>query len=197
MLGKKDSFAVSKLVDFWSRNLDRIPIWARNPNWYRDQAKALNDEGEIGFEILGSKAEQAVPALMKLYERNVSLHSQEATSRALIAIGPTAQRLALPLFLQSAESSNAAVRVVGVLAIFGMSENQQQVVPVLVNTLADANFMIRIVAAKGLARFGTNAQEAVPALVQLLNDNNRLVRFEAGDALSKIVPKAGSKTGVN
>jgi HEAT repeat protein len=196
MLAKKDSFVVSSLVIFWNRNLDRIPIWVRQPSWFRNQAAVQNYEGEIGFEILGSKAEQAVPALMKLYEQNISPQSREDTRRALFAIGPTAQRLALPLFLQSAASSNAAVRETGVWAISEMSENQSQVVPVLVNALTDSNLMTRLIAAKGLARFGTNAQEAVPILTQLLNDNNRRIRDSAGDALNKIAPKAASKGGV-
>ena len=159
----------------------------------------LNEEGELGFEILGSNAEPAVPALMKLYEQNISPQSRAATSRALIAIGPVAQRQALPLFLQSAASSNAAVRQMGVLAMFGISqsENQPRMVPVLVNALADTNFMTRTVAAKMLGRFGTNAEGAGPALVRLLNDNDRRVRMEARSALDKIAPKAAFTAGAN
>jgi len=70
MVGKRDSFMVSTLVGFWSRNLLTIPIWARNPGWYRNRAVVLNEDGELGFEILGSNAEQTIPALMKLYEQS-------------------------------------------------------------------------------------------------------------------------------
>jgi hypothetical protein len=53
-------------------------------------------QGEIGFKILGADARQAVPDLMRIYERTVSMDSPEcmesqvAVSRSLIDIGPPA-----------------------------------------------------------------------------------------------------------
>jgi hypothetical protein len=196
MLSKKDSPAVSGLVELWRRYLYSLPLWIRYPSWYRNQAAVLNDEAVLGFEILGADAQGAVPALVTLYDQNVSPRSQFATSRALNAIGPEAQRTAIPSFLRAAASSNAPVREVAVWALYGVDVQNQQVVPALVNALSDTNFAIRLVAARGLGHFGTNAQQAVPALVRLMNDPSTRVRPDATNALKKIDPAAAAKAGV-
>jgi HEAT repeat protein len=194
MLSERDSFTFSNLITFWNRSLDRVPIWARYSRLYRKPAGAINYEAEIGFEILGFRAEQAVPALMKIYEQNFSQASQQATAQALAAIGPKAQQEAFPLFLRFTASSNSAERETAVFAIYQMSGNQAQMLTIFTNALTDANFMTREIAIKGLARLGTNAQEAVPALTQLLSDNDRFIRHTASEALSKIAPAAFSKS---
>ena len=193
MLGQQDSRTFSNVMTIWNRNIDRLPIWARSEGLYRKPADVLNYEAELGFEILGSRAESAVPALLKLYQQNVSRSSQQATAHALVAIGTNAQKQSFPFFLQSAASSNSAERFVAVWAISEMNENQSGLVAVLTNALTDANFMTRTIAIKRLARLGTNAGEAVPALIQLRNDKNRSIRFEAEEALNKIAPKAALK----
>jgi hypothetical protein len=196
MLGKKDSSGVSKLVDLWNRRLYSFPHWMRYPGWYRNQAANLNEDAELGFEILGADAHEAVPALISLYEQNISPHSQAATSRALNAIGPAAQRMAIPSFLRAAASTNAPMREVAVWALYGVHTEPRLVVPALVNALSDTNFLIRLVAARALGDFGTNAQEAVPALVTLLSDPSSRVRPNATNALKKINPEAAAKAGV-
>jgi HEAT repeat protein len=199
MLGKKDSSVVAGLVAFWNRHLVSLPLWLRHPPWYVNQAAFVNSEGALGFEFLGRDAEPAVPALIALYERNISPDSQVATSRALNAIGPEAQGMAIPSFLRAAASSNAPVREVAVMALFlidAAHADHRKVVPALVNALSDTNFFIRLVAANGLGRFGTNAQQAVPALARLLSDPDSRVRRVATNALKKIDPEAASKVGV-
>jgi len=196
MLGKKDSFVVSKLLALWNRHFSSLPRWARYPGWLRHQAAFLNNYAEHGFEILGADAQQAVPALIALYEQNVSPYSQVATSRALIAIGPAAQRMAIPSFLRAAASSNAPARNVAVQALSGVDAEQRQVVPALTAALSDTNFVIRMVAASGLGRFGTNAEQAVPALVLMLSDPSPQVRPEATNALKRIDPEAAARAGV-
>jgi HEAT repeat protein len=196
MLSKKDAPTISRLIELWNRHLYSLPRWIRYPSWYRNQAAVLNNEAALGFEILGPDAQQAVPALIELYEQNVSPHSQSATSRALNAIGPEAQRMAIPSFLRAAASSNPPVREVAVWALYGIDAQHQQVVPALVNALSDTNFVIRVVAARGLGHFGTNGQQSVPALVRLLNDPSSRVRPDATNALEKIDPEAAAKVRV-
>lgn len=196
MLRKKDSAVTSKLVYFWAWHLYSIPRWLRYPSWFRNQAANLNNEAELGFDILGPEAQQAVPALIAIYEENISPPSQAATSRALIGIGPAAEKVAIPSFVRAAASSNAAVREVAVFALSAVEVDPSMVVPALVEALGDTNFLARAVAANGLARFGTNAQLAVPALVPLLSDPNSHVRRSASIALKQIDPEASTKAGV-
>jgi HEAT repeat protein len=200
LLAKKDSFAVGKLVDFWDRHRYSLPAWVRYPGWYRNQAAALNADAVIGFEILRADAQQAVPALIRLYEQNVSPQSQAATSRSLNALGPAAQRLAVPVFSRAAGSSNVVERNAAVWALSEVDAERadpKQVLPALIKALGDTNFVIRIVAARSLARFGTNAADAVPALLRLLSDPNPRVRPDATNALRKIKPEAVAGTGVD
>jgi HEAT repeat protein len=196
MLGKKDSSIVAKMVGLWNRHYYSIPVWARHPGWYRNQAAFLNENAALGFKILAADAQQAVPALIRLYEQNISVHSQAATSRALIAIGPAAQRMAIPSFLRGAGSSNAPVREVAVWALSEIDTEPRLVVPRLVNALNDTNFVIRMVAAGGLGRLGTNSQRAVPALLLLLSDPSLDVRPEVTNALKAIDPEAAARVGV-
>jgi len=130
-------------VDLW----DRLPAWLGPPSWLRNQAGLAHGEAEIGFRILGAEARQAVPALIKLYEQDISLVSQDTTSNALISIGPAGQRLAIPSFLRGAASSNVPVRVNAVLALFQLDAEQLQVVPALVKALSDTIGFIRADAA--------------------------------------------------
>src|SRR5262249_14427422 len=119
--------------------------------------------------------------------------------RVLNAMGPEAQRTAIPIFVRVAGSSDAAERDVATWALFSVDAehaNQRLVVPALVNALADTNFVIRLLAATCLGDFGANAQPAVPVLVRLLNDPTSRVRPDATNALRKIDPEAAARAGV-
>ena len=79
-------------------------------------ADELNYRACSAFGVLRAKAQSAVPALISIYEQNISLASQFYVSRALIAIGPGATRTAIPSFLRGAANSNALVRKFAVRA---------------------------------------------------------------------------------
>jgi len=199
MLATKDSFVTSKLVGLWERRICRmeyLPFWVRYPGWFWNQAGTRNGNGASGFEILGTNAQQAVPALIRLYEQNISPRSQVATGRALNAIGATAQKMALPSFLREADSSDLMVRVAAVGALSCVDVEPQQVVPAVVRALRDTNWFTRQIAAIGLAHFGTNAQQAVPALASALSDTNTSVRTAAALSLKQIDPEAAAKAGL-
>jgi HEAT repeat protein len=180
----------------WTHAFHSLPNWVRYPEWYTDTAKMVNWKAALGFEILGAEAQQAVPALIAVYEQNISQCSQECTSLAIHAVGPAAQRTAIPSYLRAATSSNPAVRNVAILALRGVDVEQEQAVPALVRALSDTDYKVQMIAAGGLGRFGTNAQQAVPALVLLLNDPNSQVRLYAANALLKIDPATAAKVGV-
>jgi HEAT repeat protein len=199
MLGKKDSATKSRLLDFWGWHVQTnryLPAWVRYPGWWRNQAVIQQSEAEGGFRLLGADARQAVPALISLYEQNVSPFSQGATSRALNALGPAAQTMAIPSYLRAAASSNGEIREVAVLALHGVNAEHVEVVPALTQALSDTNALVRLVAADGVRKFGTNAQQAVPALVLLLSDRDARVCGAASYALKSIDPEAAEKAGV-
>ncbi|MGO8925639.1 MAG: HEAT repeat domain-containing protein [Limisphaerales bacterium] len=194
MLGKKNS----KLVDWWDRHISEIlylPVDVRYP-WYYHRAFYLHQEAEMGFKILGADAQQAVPRLIRIYEQNISESSQGSASRALIAIGPAAQRMAIPSFLRAAASSEAPVRSVAVCALSEVHVEPRVVVPVLARSLSDTNYFIRSVVAHGLGDFGADAKQVVPALVILLGDPDAGVRRGVTNALLRIDPEAAAKAGV-
>jgi len=196
MLRAKDSALFSKLIKLWNRHISEIhplPVWVRYPDWYQNQAACRNDEAAIGFMFLGTKAQPAVPALIKIYEQNISPRSQVAASRALIAIWPAAPT-AVPSFLRGVASTNETIRSVAVMAL--MQVDPELVAPALAPSLSGTDMVARLLAARGLQHFGTNAQRVVPALVRLLGDPSERVRFDATNALKAIAPEAAAKAGV-
>ena len=195
MLSKKDSPAVAKLVDLWNRRINSFPVWLRYPGWYENQAAFQNTDAAAGFEILGAEAQQAVPALTRIYEQNISPSSQRATARALIAIGPMAGTT-IPSFLRMVTNSSADARFTAVYALSQVHAEARLAVPALTESLKDTDYLVRLFAARGLGDYGTNAQQAVPALVLLLSDPHRHVRPMATNALKKIDPEAAAEAGV-
>ena len=119
MLAEKELAPDTTILDFYVMNLQRLPVWIRHCGyrWHWSRAVFQQEEAIAGFEILGADAEQAVPALIKLYEQNVSPESQSATLRTLIAIGPSAQRMAIASFARAAMSSDAVKREMAADAI--------------------------------------------------------------------------------
>ena len=197
ILCEKNSISTSKLGDFWGRHISRhrsLPTWVRYPGWYLALTGNRNSLATVGFKVLGADAQQAVPALIQIYERNISPASQQETSLSLIGIGP-AGRVAIPSFLRGAASPNQEVRRVAVVALSALHAEPQLVVPALVKSLSDTNDVIRLMAVQGLQLFGPDAQQAIPAVVPLLTDSNLAVRLRAADALKAISPEAAAGAG--
>ena len=201
MVRKMESPRRAGLIDWWDQHLanrNRLPAWIQHPAWYKNQARYLNMEGEIGFKILGSDAQQAAPELISIYESTLSMdsvtsmNSRIAVIRSLIDIGPAAT----PYFLRWAGSTNEEKRLTAVHALSQIRSAPSDVVPVLVEFLSHTNPLVRTEAAEGLGSFGTNAQPALRALVSVLNDQNSLVRSAATNALRQIDPEAAGKAGV-
>src|ERR1035437_3819229 len=100
MLRAKDSALKAKLMDLALKqhfiHINYIP------------ADELNYRACSAFGVLRAKAQSAAPALIRLYEQNISPASQFYVSRALIAIGPDATRTAIPAFLRGAATRLAA-----------------------------------------------------------------------------------------
>ena len=91
-------------------------------------ADIRNYEAGWGFEILGSIASNAVPALIQIYAENISETSQTATIGAIGFIGPAAAA-AVPVLLRTAANTNAPVRDSAVWALGQLHAEPELAVP--------------------------------------------------------------------
>jgi hypothetical protein len=201
MVRKTESPRMLIVIDFWDghiANRSYLPAWVQHPAWYKNRARYRNMEGEIGFKILGADAQQAVPELMSIYERTLSMesianmNSQIAASGALVDIGPAA----IAPLLQWATGTNEEQRLGAIHVLSQIHAQPSAVVPVLVKFLSHTNFQVRIQVADGLGEFGEEARQAVPALILSLSDRMGTVRVSAANALKQIDPEAAARAGV-
>jgi hypothetical protein len=172
MLGQRDSFWVT----FWQQHIagmPQLPPWVRYPAWYRNRPQVLDIQLQAlkGFEALRfQNAQQAVPELIRIYERASSADSQHCVIESLMAIGPEAARKAIPSLLRNTGNSDLRVRQSAIVALAKIHAEPSLVVPVLVKSLNDTNATIRRTAAMALRDFGRDAREAVPVVVRLMSD---------------------------
>ncbi|MCX6930091.1 MAG: HEAT repeat domain-containing protein [Verrucomicrobia bacterium] len=151
-------------------------------------APERNLQASHGFRELGSAASNAVPALIAIYDANISPASQDAALVALGAIGPTAKP-ALPSLLRTLADTNNYARLACVRALASIHAELGLVVPALVKSLSDPHFGVRMLAAEALGQFGADAQPAVPALVEIY-DRNTVDSLQAATTLGLIGPAA-------
>lgn len=187
MLQAKDSTLWLKLTDLLKKQSVLKMRFTR--------ANTLNMQAQAGFAALGAEAKDAVPQIIKIYERNISPRSQASALGALVAIGPAA-RAAIPSFLSGTASPDESVRWYAVSGLSEFYADPLAAVPALSKSLSDTNMLIRFAAASALERYGTNAQQAVPALVLSLRDTDLFVREAAARALKGINPDAAVQGGI-
>ena len=163
-------------------------------------AAQRNAAASKAFIALGDRAKGAVPALMKMYNENISTESQVAIADAFAWIGPSAKP-AVPLLLQAGTNSNARARASALWALGEIHAAPQVCVPELIHALNDTNDWAQLSAAHALGMFGTDALSAVQPLSQLTNMskgsksssmNKWQVMLEARNALRKIQPQTVS-----
>ena len=158
-------------------------------------AESRNCEAWVAFTTLGARAEGAVPALMEIYDMNVSWWSQMYVVKSLGAIGPVA-KMATSVLLRAATNRHFLVRGESLDAFVRIHAEPEVAVPALTRALNDPNYTVRFVACNSLSQFGDGAKQAVPALVPLLHDPNDQVRGAASRALLRVDPEAAAKAGV-
>jgi hypothetical protein len=157
-------------------------------------AETLNDEAREAFRDLGTNAWIAVPALIKIYEQNLSSRSKFQSALTLSEMGPAAVE-AVPVFVHDATN-----RIIGdnwrgtaILSLAYMHTSPETAVPVLIKCLLEPNAYIQEAAADALAEFGENAKTAIPTLSGLARDPNLDVSAAAHRAILKIDSEAAAK----
>jgi len=151
-------------------------------------AEVRHMQGERGFAALGAAASNAVPALIEVYERNISASSRHAAGNALVAIGPAARK-AIPALIKCIASTNSEERALAVSILGRIGSEAETVFPVLMKLLRDADRDVRYNAGYALgtlAPAGRSATAAIPVLLDTLKDRDATVRAAAATALGQI-----------
>jgi len=187
-IGAKDSALKLKVIELVQKPNFVHSHYALDSDRHRQAVQA--------FEILGDDAKGAVPALIKIYNLNISDDSQYAVAAALGWIGPSA-RLAIPSLLQGMNGTNFHVRLFSIRALGQIHAESAVIVPALKGQLKDREPTVQMFAIGALGDFGPDAKPAVPALIQLLSNHVINVREGATNALKQIDPEAAAKGGVN
>jgi hypothetical protein len=159
-------------------------------------AAERNVEASRAFIVLGDSGKDAVPALVEMYDGDLSAESRSAIGDALGWIGPAAKS-AVPVLVRGAGDPNARVRANALWALGEIRAKPELCVPVLIHALTDSNEWVRLSGAHALGMFGAEARSAVPSLRQLTNSVGPFgasrtmgaqVGWEARNALRKIDP---------
>ncbi|MBI1916373.1 MAG: HEAT repeat domain-containing protein [Planctomycetes bacterium] len=162
-------------------------LGSRNPDARRWSARVL--------ERMGTKAEVAVPALIKALD-DPDTDTQHAACDALRqVVGPKT----FPLLLTALTARNPRVRVAVISVCASRKEQSKAIVPALIKMLKDyevggeprfGGLKVCQAAAMALENHGASAVEAVPALAEALKSGDALLRCLAARALGSIGPGA-------
>jgi hypothetical protein len=126
------------------------------------------ERAAMALEVLGPRAKDAVPELVRIFDQNPSANAKMSIGRVLGLMGPYA-KAAVPSLLREAAGTNALARANALFALGRIHANPEEVVPVLVKAaLQDPDHTTRISAMSGLLLFGPAAKAAVPELVKYL-----------------------------
>jgi len=131
----------------------------------RSERKA--EAAQIGFEILGSQAASAVPALIRLITENNTPHAKFEAIQASGYIG----QAALPALLAAMTNRSAQIRLEAVVTIGFRGkgwENARVAVPLLLECLKDKDGRLAEMAAYMLGNLSLEPETVVPALANRL-----------------------------
>jgi hypothetical protein len=147
-----------------------------------------------GFEVLGSEARPAVPALIRL------LNDADDDIRVNAAydlgyIGPAAGEAAPVLYSKYFTDTSEEMKFYAFKSLASIHANPKQCVPLFIEVLGkhQESSSTCAFAIMGLGNFGANAKSAFPLLVPFLTNEVEFVRSDATNALKQIDPEAAAK----
>lgn len=157
-------------------------------------AADLNVEASRAFIVLAGTAKDAVPALVRMYDENISTDSRRAILDVLAWVRPSA-RPAMSVLFGAVTNSDAQVRANALWALGEIHAEPELCVPKLIAGLNDSDAWARLSAAHALGMFGADATTAIAPLSELTNVHfptpgtlgmDIQVLLEARNALRKI-----------
>ena len=161
----------------------------------------LNFRAREGFALLASKASNAVPALIKICDENISSASHLFALGSLGWIGPAASN-AIPALLRGLNSTNAldpgiyfwglkptdADRVTALWSLGMIHQRPDLVIPALFKAMQDPDASIHQQAVEALKAYGPEARAAVEPWMPIAKDLDSLTRFYVFLAMMDISP---------
>ena len=159
--------------------LRNLPLPQHILDVYLDARLEQNREVVLGFEILGPAAQDAVPELILIFERENG-RPQHAAAQALRVLGPVASP-AVPSLLRAVTNSHPATRVNALFAMGGIHSSNDLVLPALIASMNDPDFDIRSIAIASLVKY--DAIAAVCALAQATTNADSGLRCAVCTAL--------------
>ena len=159
--------------------------------WMLQQTnQTQNQAAYFAFLKLGASAQDAVPALIQIYQSRVTPFSQQTTARSIGRTGP-AGNIAIPVLVRGLSSSNVLVRCDTLLALGDLNSQPDLVVPALIKALSDPVPKVRLFACMALGTVGERSKQAVLALRQVAaNDPDSNVRQNATGVLHRLEVEA-------
>ncbi len=157
-------------------------------------ATRRNDQAVAAFELLGSSASNAVPALIKNLDEKRSFESEDCAASALGSIGSPAAA-AGPALLQAATNSDVSLRYISFRALGRIQAEPGLVVPALIRGMNDPAPVVRYMAVESLGHYGPAAELAVPALLAAKGDSRIDSGGRRGNSLEENRLKSGGNLG--
>lgn len=140
----------------------------------------------VGFRVLGSAAEPAIPQLAAL----VSAADGETASNALLALAVIGGPRTLAPLLAALTNGNPSVSIPAAGTLGSLRSRARAAGPALLSALASDNAALRATAARALGDIGLDPERTVPALSRALADTNNQVRLAAAVALGQFGKRA-------
>ncbi len=147
---------------------------------------------QLAFEILGPRAEAAIPELAQLTDDS---RASIPARRAILALSCLGQAAVPPLVsLITNETRHLELRLRALESIAWMGTNARPAVPALIQCLKDPDSHVRSFAASNLGKLGGNPELVVPALTTAMHDADATVRYCAITALGHFGGEARTAT---
>jgi HEAT repeat protein len=167
---------------------------AGGPNDVPALVKALGHE-DAGIRIeaaddlglIGPPAAGALPALLRVVEKDADRLARVAAAKAVAAIDPKDQT-AVPALVEALKDKAGKARMRAVQALGDLGPAASSAVSDLVKAVKDSEPQVRWASSDALGQIGPAAEAAVPALIEALKEGN--TRAAVVDALGLIGPKA-------
>ena len=148
-----------------------------------------------GFRILGTNAGFAAPALIKIFEENISDDSRNAVWNTLIDLGPPGADAVLS-FYDHQGKTNAEYRVWALWLLPKTDLDLQRLLQFLIQSLKDPDTGVRSAATLSLSNLvdernrEPDISSTILALTEALNDPDSRVRDGAAQALRRMELRA-------
>jgi HEAT repeat protein len=178
----------------YGRVLRKFPLGSGN-NWLlkmmmQNQALFRSHAATIGFEVLGSRASSAAPALTRLAKSTRPVQARMRALRALSCVGPSG----VPPLLTALSDRDPNVGFFAAANLSSMTDlgsNGPVCVAALVRAV-EQNPRVAQPAIVAIGKLGLHPEVAVPALIRALKHPSAEIRIASAISLGEFGERAGA-----